>query len=149
MGCFQETGGREFSSAHSPLALLPALYPPLSLECYAKSALSSHLPLTHQMHARQPLCQTEFKKKKENNNRRRRKVAECNHLAADAAPHICPCSFLISSFALKQTEKAPSLRFGESGCVLIQCNPIHCKRPITRKKERPNPFEAVVALLEP
>lgn len=54
----------EFSISLPPPPPFPStsIYPPLSLEYYAKSALFSHLPLTYQMHARQPLFNTEQEK---------------------------------------------------------------------------------------
>lgn len=65
LACFQENTVQQHSlpspSYHHPLPLLPnTLQPSLSLEHRAKSALCNYPPLTHQMHARQLLFQTEL-----------------------------------------------------------------------------------------
>lgn len=77
-------------SPHRP----PSIYPPLSLEYCAKSALSNHLPLTHQMHARQPLFQTALKNRTTGEVKRKWQSVTTKIATwwPDAAALICPHS---------------------------------------------------------
>lgn len=67
----------EQAGVFSPPSSCLLTYPPLSLQHHAKSALSNRPPLTHQMCARQPPFQTEFKT--QNNRSSGEEMAECNH----------------------------------------------------------------------
>lgn len=109
----QEERGRTSSAAPSCYRL-PSTYPLLSLEYYAKSALCSRLPLTHQMCARQPVFQTEIRGEREQQEQRRGVKRRWHSVTIRTATwwrgccsHLSPFRFPISSTALNKQPKNP------------------------------------------